>query len=89
VPLPFSFPVSCNGEILELTAPLFSPPGFIFSVVDAYDHETWHNGPTNASERVVLLFDTWHPDLVKEEKRAIVDMFDYARKQEWLKTQKA
>jgi len=39
---------------------------------DSYDHEVWHNGK---EERVVLLFDMWHPDLTAAEISAIQDMF--------------
>ena len=43
----------------------------------------------NATEedRVVLLFDMWHPDLVPAEVEAISDMFDFAKQQGWLKQQ--
>ena len=34
-------------------------------------------------ERVVLLFDLWHPDLLPSEIAALVDMFAYARRQGW------
>ncbi len=40
------------------------------------DHEVWHTG---TQDRVVLLFDLWHPDLVEGEKEALVDMFHTAR----------
>jgi aspartate beta-hydroxylase len=39
---------------------------------DAYEHEVWNNGE---EDRVVLLFDTWHPDLTDDEVRAIQAMF--------------
>ena len=42
---------------------------------DSYDHEVWHEG---TEERVVLLFDVWHPDLSKGEVKAIQDMFAMA-----------
>ena len=34
-------------------------------------------------ERVVLLFDLWHPDLQPSEIAALEDMFAYARRQGW------
>ena len=49
---------------------------------DCYQHNVWNHTP---SDRVVLLFDMWHPDLTREEKLAIVDMFEHARTQGWLK----
>ena len=36
-------------------------------------------------DRVVLLFDIWHPELHDEEIEAIVDMFDDAKSKGWLK----
>ena len=43
---------------------------------DAYEHEVWNN--TN-KERVVLLFDVWHPDLEYDEIEAIKDLFQYMK----------
>lgn len=45
---------------------------------DCYEHNVWNN---SKEDRVVLLFDTWHPDLVQDEIDSIVDMFDFASKQ--------
>mmetsp|Transcript_24443 Transcript_24443/g.78874 ORF Transcript_24443/g.78874 Transcript_24443/m.78874 type:complete len:246 (-) Transcript_24443:325-1062(-) len=39
---------------------------------DAYEHEVWNDGE---EDRVVLLFDTWHPDLTDDEVQAIQAMF--------------
>ena len=39
---------------------------------DAFEHETWND---TAEERVVLLFDLWHPELVRGEREAIAQMF--------------
>lgn len=36
-------------------------------------------------ERVILLFDMWHPDLHEDEIEAIQDMFEEAKKKGWLK----
>ena len=44
---------------------------------DAYDHEVWHEG---SEERVVLLFDVWHPELTTSEVGAIQTMFETAMK---------
>lgn len=49
---------------------------------DCYSHHVWNR--TNV-DRVVLLFDLWHPELTNEEIDAIIDMFDHARQQGWLK----
>ena len=49
---------------------------------DSYTHQTWNDGK---SERVVLLFDVWHPDVKGVERDGVRDMFQYAREQQWLK----
>eukprot|EP01039_Chlorochromonas_danica_P007406 gene7406-8192_t len=49
---------------------------------DAYDHEVWNH---TSEERVVLLLDFWHPDLVESEIEAIEEMFEDARQKGWLK----
>ena len=57
---------------------------------DSYPHETWHNGfvrpkdkrkerEGKCKDRVVLLFDVWHPDLTFEERASIVTMFEVAQ----------
>lgn len=48
---------------------------------DAYEHEAWN---ASGEERVVLLFDLWHPDLSQRERDAVVRLFDEARKEGWL-----
>ncbi|TDH71859.1 hypothetical protein CCR75_001053 [Bremia lactucae] len=49
---------------------------------DAYDHEVWHSGLKN--DRVLLLFDIWHPDLIQEERDAITELFQEAKEKGWL-----
>lgn len=51
--------------------------------IDAYDHEVWHHG--TSGDRVVLLFDVWHPDLIPQEQQALIEMFQSARDKGWLK----
>ena len=45
----------------------------------------WQVSHKGEGERVVLLFDTWHPDLSAGEIRQICAMFDHARDQGWMK----
>jgi aspartate beta-hydroxylase len=49
---------------------------------DTYEHSTWND---TGGDRVVLLFDLWHPDLAAGEVEAIVGMFDDARRRGLLK----
>jgi hypothetical protein len=68
--------------------PLIVPPGCGFRVGperrqwdagkllifdDTIEHEAWNGG---GRDRVVLIFDVWHPDLEAEERRAISTLFD-------------
>ena len=39
---------------------------------DSFVHETWNR---TAADRVVLLFDVWHPGLGDDEVGAVVEMF--------------
>lgn len=45
---------------------------------DAYEHEVWNN---TSEERVVLLFDIWHPELEYDEIEAIKDLFQFIKEQ--------
>lgn len=38
---------------------------------DTYEHEAWNRSDRT---RVVLIFDTWHPDLTEAERAAITDL---------------
>ena len=48
---------------------------------DSYEHSAWNR---TDSERVVLLFDVWHPELERDEVRAVEEMFAEARREGWL-----
>lgn len=48
---------------------------------DAYEHRTWNN---TTDDRVVLLFDMWHPNLSLDEIQAIREMFELAKVNGWL-----
>lgn len=55
----------------RLAASSLNPAAFALSLLtgkcmffdDCYEHEVWNR---TGEERVLLLFDLWHPDLVKE-----------------------
>lgn len=49
---------------------------------DSYEHSVWNH---TKEERVLLLFDLWHPELDELEIDAIKDMFSHAREQGWIK----
>ena len=48
---------------------------------DCYEHKVWNN---TDKERVVLLFDIWHPELEEDEILAIQSMFGEAKSKGWL-----
>ena len=49
---------------------------------DSYVHEVWNE---TDEPRVCLLVDIWHPDVTKEERESVKDMFSYAKHMDWLK----
>ena len=42
---------------------------------DSFEHEVWHHGDDGYGDRVVFMFDMWHPDLALEERAVIDDLF--------------
>jgi aspartyl/asparaginyl beta-hydroxylase (cupin superfamily) len=75
--------------------PLIVPPGCGFKVGgevrewhegellvfdDTVEHEAWNDG---SSERIILIFDVWRPEVTSDERRAITALFEvvdsYAR----------
>jgi aspartate beta-hydroxylase len=68
--------------------PLIVPPGCGFRVGgetrqwregellvfdDSVEHEAWNSG---ASDRIILIFDVWRPELSQDERRAVTAMFE-------------
>lgn len=68
--------------------PLIVPPGCGFRVGsevrewrdgellvfdDSVEHEAWNTG---SSERIILIFDVWRPELDQEERRAVTALFE-------------
>jgi len=47
---------------------------------DAYEHQVWNHSD---GDRVILLFDLWHPELQEDEIVAIKAMFSFAETQGW------
>jgi aspartyl/asparaginyl beta-hydroxylase (cupin superfamily) len=46
---------------------------------DSFEHEVWNRTEV---DRVVLLFDVWHPDLTLAEKVSINEMFASTKRPE-------
>ena len=52
---------------------------------DSYEHCA-ENINGKKQDRLVLLFDLWHPDLSLNERASVEDMFNSARREGWLKS---
>jgi hypothetical protein len=51
---------------------------------DSFEHKA-ENINGKKQDRLVLLFDLWHPDLSLNERASVEDMFNSARREGWLK----
>lgn len=47
--------------------------GELLTFDDTVEHEAWNEG---ASDRVILIFDIWRPELSQEERRAVTALFE-------------
>lgn len=70
LPLIVPEPEACGIRVAGETRRWEVGKAMIFD--DSFEHETWNDG---SSERVVLLFDLWHPDLTETEIVSIREMF--------------
>lgn len=70
LPLLVPEPASCGMRVAGETRHWEPGKALIFD--DSFEHEVWNDG---GDDRVVLLFDLWHQDLLGEEKSAIQKMF--------------
>ncbi|CAN0083195.1 unnamed protein product [Ectocarpus sp. 12 AP-2014] len=78
--VPSTDPSQCGMRVGGETRPWEEGKCIVFD--DCYEHEVWNK---TDRERVLLLFDLWHPDLAGEERNAVTDMFGYAARQGWLR----
>lgn len=78
VHLPLIVPQDCGIRVGETTH--HWREGEIVAFDDSYEHEAWNY---SHRDRVVLIFETHHPDLSQDEKDAIEDA--YSVRQNWLK----
>ena len=47
--------------------------GRVWAFDDSISHEAWNESD---ADRVVLIFDIWHPDLDKQERRDIKSLLE-------------
>ena len=69
--LPLIVPQGCGfkvgGEVREWRE------GELLIFDDTVEHEAWND---SGSDRFILIFDVWRPEITKEERRAIVALFE-------------
>ena len=46
-------------------------PGRLMVFDDSFVHRVWHKGGDSDKDRVVLIFDVWHPDIRLDERHAL------------------
>ena len=47
--------------------------GEVWAFDDSISHGAWNN---SADDRIVLIFDVWHPDLTEQERRDITSLLE-------------
>jgi aspartyl/asparaginyl beta-hydroxylase (cupin superfamily) len=69
--LPLIVPRGCGfkvgGEVREWRE------GELLVFDDTVEHEAWNDG---SSERIILIFDVWRPEVTSDERRAITALFE-------------
>eukprot|EP01138_Halocafeteria_seosinensis_P007819 gb/GECG01007989.1/.p1 GENE.gb/GECG01007989.1/~~gb/GECG01007989.1/.p1 ORF type:complete len:244 (+),score=26.40 gb/GECG01007989.1/:1-732(+) len=73
--LPLDVPGNCGIKVAGQEYQWRAGEPFIFD--DSFEHEAWNADDSGA--RVILLFDTWHPDITDAEQAAIKSLFSYMR----------
>ena len=69
--LPLVVPSGCGFRVGGETREWEQGKLLIFD--DTIEHEAWNQGPL---DRIILIFDVWHPDLDQHERRAITSLFN-------------
>jgi aspartyl/asparaginyl beta-hydroxylase (cupin superfamily) len=64
--LPLVMPADCGLKVGDERRDLVRGEAWAFD--DSINHEAWDN---SADDCVKLIFDVWHPDLTKQERRDI------------------
>jgi Aspartyl/Asparaginyl beta-hydroxylase len=77
------YSLSCGMRVSHLVRPWQVGRALVFD--DSYNHQVWnvHDAATTPP-RVLFLVDIWHPDVTRQERVDIVDMFRHAQNQGWL-----
>lgn len=69
--LPLVVPPGCGFRVGGETREWREGELLVFD--DTVEHEAWNEG---ASDRIILIFDVWRPEVAPEERRAITSLFE-------------
>lgn len=79
--LPLMLPGDSEACFIRVGGELkFWQAGHVIIYDDSYEHESCNLSEEH--ERVCLIFDIWHPDLMPQERQAITEMFKQVNKHE-------
>ena len=69
--LPLVVPADCGLRVGDERRDVVRGEAWAFD--DSINHEAWNN---SAEDRIVLIFDVWHPDLTEHERRDITSLLE-------------
>jgi len=69
--LPLVVPAGCGLRVGDERRNVVR--GEVWAFDDSINHEAWNN---SADDRIVLIFDVWHPDLTEQERRDITSLLE-------------
>ena len=69
--LPLVVPTGCGLRVGDERRDVVRSQVWAFD--DSINHEAWNN---SADDRIVLIFDVWHPDLTEQERRDITSLLE-------------
>ena len=69
--LPLVVPAGCGLRVGDERRDVVR--GKVWAFDDSINHEAWNN---SADDRIVLIFDVWHPDLTEQERRDITSLLE-------------
>ena len=69
--LPLVVPADCGLRVGDERRDVVRGEAWAFD--DSINHEAWNN---SAEDRIVLIFDVWHPDLTEQERWDITSLLE-------------
>jgi hypothetical protein len=71
--VPLFVPDHCNMRVGTTTKEWIEGECMIFD--DSFEHEVWHRGSKDSGDRVIFMFDLWHPGLTRQERTTLDMLF--------------